>query len=1361
MPLGLFAKNTREWFAREIGSPTPAQAQGWSAVASGSDVLISAPTGMGKTLAAFLFWLDKLAREAAAQPLSDGVRVLYISPLKALGNDIRENLQKPLTGLGLQGLVRAQVRTGDTPASERAKMAKHPPQILITTPESLYLLLTSRSGRRMLSTVECVICDELHAILDSKRGVHLALSLERLDELCGRPVQRIGLSATVRPLETAAAFLSGSARPAATIIAPKSEKKLDIRIEMADANRSALHERSAWAAIADKVYALSLQNRTTLAFVDGRAQAEKLAHHLNAIAGQEQYARTHHGCVSREQRLEAEEQLRRGELRILCCTSSMELGIDVGEIDLVVQVGAPVSVSSLLQRAGRAGHGPGRTSVVRIFPKTDADALGCALVARGALEGEIELARVPEMCLDVLAQHIVSMAAVSEYTESDLLALFRRAHSFRNLDMDKLQGVLRMLAGDFEHDRDLPVRPRILYDRISGTISGDTYTRMLACSSGGTIPDRGWYAVVLPDGKKLGELDEEFVFEARLGDKFLLGAFAWRIVQIGRDRVVVEQSTPEGAQSPFWRGDAAGRSPETGLYYGKLLRELNDAAQSDALDAVLARYPLSPGAKNAVRDHVLRQIEATGLLADDQNIVLEHFSDEAGRHQLMLHCPLGRRVNRPLGMLLRAQAQRLTGQDVHCYEDDDGVLLYLMGSNELPDGLMQRLRTENCENIVQAMLPGEAIFTISFRYAAGRALMLGMRSGGRQPLWVQRLRGAEALSSAIVQPQHPLLWEANRECRQDLCDISALALLLQKLRAGNVRMREIHLNAPSPMALPLRRQVEAEMMYAYTPIPSAAVRMAADDAEKAALVVPDVGTFALAYERPPIKTAQELHSRLMTEGDLLPDEPGAHAQWLEELEAQDRAVYTDQSLWISMEEISLYEQAAAGDIDALCRIARRCMRYRGPQNAQTLAQRYCISPEKAQIVLDMLLKDGMICQTDVGFVHKDIFSSAQRTTIKLRRQQVQTCSGDRLAALLARSCSHSGPSAEQLVKALRGLRGISLPAEQWENSVLPARVSGYKPQLLDNLLAGGEFFWQLSMRDKKYFLTFLMPDDETDDFVASRDVLNADEQAILRVLERNGAQFAQRIGAKLNGAPVEEPLRHLAQLGLIRKDSFAPIRQMLAKPQSKKRMPISRVQDAGRWERCRVPKTLSASEKIAQEFARCPLLCRETYSGADWSLALAELRRMEYAASVHRGYFIEGLSGAQFLLSEQFEQISAFFADSEAEFAVLLANDPAQLWGRVLPHLPGRQFLCIEQTAVVLYGGKPAAVFERGGNILRIFEHGEGAVAAFAQAFKSGRIFPGKRQIICKTFPAEAAPLLQSAGFIREALDYVLEKERR
>ena len=1363
--LDLFSQRTRDWFARAIGSPTPVQAEGWPAIATGRDVLVSAPTGTGKTLTAFLFFLDLLAREAAADgPLPDGVRVLYISPLKALGNDIRANLRRPLRGLGLEEVVRAEVRTGDTSAADRSRMAKHPPQILITTPESLYLLLTSRSGRDMLRGVRAVICDELHAVLSSKRGAHLAVSLARLDALCKRKAQRIGLSATVRPLSLAAAFLTGPDRPEALVIAPKAEKALDIRVELPAPSFSLLPEKSVWPAIAERAFRESSAVRTTLVFVDGRAQAEKLAHHINLAAGQEQYARTHHGCVSREQRFEAERQLRDGTLRALVCTSSMELGIDVGEIDLVLQVGAPAQVSSMLQRAGRAGHGPGRVSRMIVYPRTEGEALSCALAARAALAGEIERPRMPEMCLDVLAQHLVSMAAAGEYEIGEALALLRGTYPFRELDRETLEGVLSMLAGDFEHERELPARPRLLWDRRAGRVSGDSYTRMLACSSGGTIPDRGWFAVTLADGTRLGELDEEFVFEARQGDKFLLGAFSWRIVEFTRDRVIVEQASPEGAQSPFWRGDAAGRSPETGRYFGALLRSLDEAAATGRLESALAGYPLSPEAREAAARHIARQREAVGCLATDETLVAEHFADEAGDKQLMLHCPLGRRVNRALAMLLREEARRRTGMDVRSYEDDDGVLLWAMGGRDLPDGLAACLPVEGLERVLRAMLPGEPIFSLAFRYAAGRALMLGMRRGARQPLWVQRLRGAETLGAAIARRDHPLLWEAARECLSEWMDLPALEELLRQMRSGQVRLWEIRADLPSPMALPLRRQVEAEMMYEYSPIPSAAVRMAESDAEKARLVVPDAADLAEASRGTVAKDRAHLARILAAEGDLAPGDAAAQPEWLEELAAAGEAVWIAPGLWIAPHEEALYAEALrepfTAENAALSHVVRRAIRFRGAQTAASLAERYDLPEAVFAALLDALAREGVAVAVGDGFVHRDLYSAAQSAAVRARRRDVATAPAERFAALMAQSVQFSGPAAEQLRAAMPSLCGLELPAALWEEAILPARVSGYRPALLDALLAGGEWFWRLREADGKLLASFHTIADEGEGFVAPPPgvTLSDDELAILRALEVGGAQFAQRIGARLGGMPVQDALPRLAALGLVRKDGFAPVRGLLAKQPSRRRMPSVRAQDTGRWERCRPLRPLSLQERLQRAFQRGAVLCRETAFGLDWTEALPELRRWEYAARVRRGYFVCGLSGAQFVRTEDHPRVSAFLAAENSRAACLSAIDLAQAWGRVLPHMPGREFLLLPQTAVTLIGGRPAAVWERGGACLRLFEEEAAAITAFAEAFRAGRIFPARRRVTLREYPREAAPLLERAGFVREMLDYVLER---
>ena len=1374
----MFSTKTREWFLSSVGTPTEAQRMGWQAISEGRDALISSPTGSGKTLAAFLYFLDEMRRELDAGALAEGLRIVYVSPLKALGNDIRQNLERPLAGLGLSDAVRVAVRTGDTDAKARREMIKHPPHILITTPESLYLLLTSLSGRDMLKTARTVIVDELHAVLSSKRGAHLFLSLARLDALCGGHVRRVGLSATVNPPEEAARHLTGG-EPCAVIV-PKIEKRTELTVDVPVPDMRQLPERSVWPAIADRVIEALDHVRTVLVFVDGRAGCERLALRINERAGQT-LARTHHGCVSKEQRLEAERMLKSGELRVMVATSSMELGVDVGEIDLVVQVGPPPGVSALLQRLGRAGHNPSRVSRMRVYPRTAAEAIGCALVCEAAREGRIERVRAPEMCLDVLSQHLVSMAAAGAYTVDEAVEILSRAYAYRRLASEDVKAVLGMLSGDYERMDDRPVKPRVVYDRLSGRVSGDAYTRMLALSAGGTIPDRGWFAVTLPDGTRLGELDEEFVFEARLGDKFYLGAFPWKIEEITRDRVIVSPTSPEGAASPFWKGDRAARAYETGAFYGSLLSKWEDAARRSpaALRAALCAAGLTPdAAENAAR--VLEsQLRAVGCLATDRVLVAEHFSDEAGEHQLMLHSPFGDAVNRALGMLLARRAAAATGEDARAYDDDDGALICLVGGQPIPDALLPTLAATsapdaytpypgpnpvstishatgshftstnpdtapsvscasasasaapgmritsinpdtapsvscasanpntapdarftsinpdtapsvscasanpntapdasftstnpdtapsascasastnaasgarfasttpdttpgtscasastnaapdarftsikpdtapsvscasanpntapdarfasanpdttpgascasanpnttsgahftsinpdttpgancasastnaapdtcftstnpdtapsvscasasasaapgmritsinpdtkpgvNCASTnpnaasgaqlaldnpaaapgaqlasadlnaalgsrlasvtpdatsvplcgaaaeVQAMLPASPMFSMAFRYNVQRALLNGVRGGRRQPLWVQRLRGAEALGAAAAHPEHPMMRETLNECADGYLDLNALTRLLSAIRAGQVRVYEVHTDAPSPLCLNLRRQVEAEMMYD-TAIPSAAVTLS----KEALLTLAPTEEAVKSASRPARapRSADELHARLLSEGDLLAGEACAPAEWMDALELAGRAVYIEPGLWIARENEDEYRLALEeNDAAALSRVVRRTARFHGAQTAETLSERYAVDEVRAQEALNTLCSEGILREFGGTYVHAELYESAQRMTVALNRQRVETQPARAFARMLSQRVRGAGSSAAQLAQALVSLRGCTYPAAAWEGYLLPARVANYRPQLLDEALARGE-----------------------------------------------------------------------------------------------------------------------------------------------------------------------------------------------------------------------------------------------------------------------------------------------------------------
>ena len=1356
-----FSAQTQRWFETAVGQPTAVQLEGWPHIAAGENVLISAPTGTGKTLTAFLVFLDRLKAQAEAGELAEETQVLYISPLKALGNDIRVNLQRP--NEGIEGpVLRCAVRTGDTTASEREKMLKKPPHILITTPESLYLLLTAPRSRRMLRSVKAVIVDELHALIGSKRGAHLMLSLARLDELCGQPVQRIGLSATITPLERAAEYLSYP--NSCAIVAPKIKKESDILVTSPLPDLRTI-QGTVWGDLADKVYEQCLNARTVIAFVEGRQQAERLAYGVNSLAG-EGFARTHHGCVSKEQRLEAERQFKNGELRLLVATSSMELGIDVGEVDLVLQVGNPLQVSSALQRLGRAGHKPGVTSVMRIYAKTAADALACGLTASTAMQGGIEPVCPPEGCLDVLSQHLVSMAVDGGYDVEDALKVVRGCWSFRNVTQDDLCACLEMLAGDWEHEQDRPVRARVLYDRINGRVEGDKYTRMLAFSAGGTIPDRGWYGVTLPDGTHLGELDEEYVFEARVGDKFLLGAFAWKILEIKRDRVVVAQTTPEGAQPPFWKGDGVGRAYPVALEFGRRLENIERGARQRGLHKALRALNMDDDAAGNAARYLRGQMEAAGCLPTHKRIVCEHFVDDAGDHQLMVHSIFGRRVNYALAMLCKYEAQKLTGQDIHIFDDDDGFLLYLVGSAGLPEGLLYRLKPDEAVERVRTMLPATSLFSMTFRYAAGCALMMGVRGGGRQPLWVQRIRGAEQLSALAAEHEHPLIREAQRSCEEDLLDLSALREVLTGIRLGSIEVREMHLNAPSPMALPMRRAAETKLMYEYDNIPTSAIKTVLKELEKQGTqgIVPGQAELEarLARRRLP-ENAESLHALLMTEGDLAAGELDVPVEWLTQLAERGRVKYIEPGLWIAAEMEENYASALLPEgAELLGRIVRRCLRYRGGQDAESLAQRYDLPTERMQAVLDALVREDSAVENEGVYHHKQVWAQAQQDTLRARRNAVATQPAESFAALMAAQTRRSGTPKEQLAAAMEALCGQCYPLKTWESLILPARVSGYAPRLMDELLAEGEYSW-LAQEEG---VTFCKTADVDWDAECSAPMqpLTEDEEDVWNALKKRGASFAVTLSSVIEGRSVLEPLLGLARKGLARCDSLAPLRieeEVLRNGKAEgKRLAKARANalSAGRWELVRPMKAMTGEEAVERAFTTCPLLCRQTITGISWAQAVEVLRVWEYTGRARRGYFVKGLPGMQFVRAEDYERVRLQLEETDAPALWLPAADPAQCWGDALEHETGRAFNRVPGTAVCLKNGRVIAVMEKSGQVLRVFgtEYAAEVMAAFVRDHGNKRIFCDKDKITVKQYAPELAEVLKTAGFTRVMLDYVL-----
>ncbi|HEX2575346.1 MAG TPA: DEAD/DEAH box helicase, partial [Aquihabitans sp.] len=872
--LDLFSEPVRAWFSTSFPAPTQAQELGWPAIAAGDHTLILAPTGSGKTLTAFLWGIDRLL----TTPPPEGkarTRLLYISPLRALAVDVEKNLRAPLTGIGHAadrlGLPAQDplvgTRTGDTPADERRKLVRTPPDLLITTPESLYLMLTS-AARETLANVEAVIIDEIHALAATKRGSHLALTLERLEQLTVRPPQRIGLSATQRPLEEIATFLGGFETPEpgaaarrrpVTIVDAGMRKQLDVEVVVPVEDLGELgtvieepvggvaaagpQRRSIWPAMHPRLLELVQEHRSTLIFVNARRLAERLATRLNELAAEqaavaagalpgstdgarfagaeaigvppvEELVKAHHGSLSRERRLIIEDELKSGRLKGLVATSSLELGIDMGAVDLVIQVESPGAVSRGLQRIGRAGHQVGEPSRGKLFPKHRSDLVEAAVVTQRMHDGLIEHTTYPRNPLDVLAQQVVASCALDDWDVAELAAMVRRAAPFAELSEEVWEAVLDLLAGRYPSDEFAELRPRIVWDRAGGTVRGRAGAQRLAVTSGGTIPDRGLYGVFLPDGTRVGELDEEMVYESRTGETFLLGASTWRIEDITHERVIVTPAPGQPGKMPFWHGDGPGRPLELGAALGEFVREIRALPDADARQRLAERHDLDDWAATNLLGYLAEQAEATGAVPDDRTIVVERFRDEIGDWRICILSPFGAQVHAPWAMALRSRLAERWGLEVELMWSDDGMVVRLPEAvDELPTEELL-IDPDEIDEIIIGQLPGTAMFAARFREAAARALLLPRRRPDRRtPLWQQRQKAADLLAVAAKHPSFPILLEATRECCNDVFDLPALRGLLRDLRSRKVRVVAVDTPTASPMASSLLFGWVAVYMY--------------------------------------------------------------------------------------------------------------------------------------------------------------------------------------------------------------------------------------------------------------------------------------------------------------------------------------------------------------------------------------------------------------------------------------------------------------------------------------------------------------------------------------------------------------------
>ncbi|MEO7294909.1 MAG: DEAD/DEAH box helicase [Candidatus Limnocylindria bacterium] len=1137
-PLAPFSEATRAWFDEAFETPTRAQQLGWPAISGGSHTLIHAPTGSGKTLAAFLWCIDRLMTEAP--PARKTVRVLYISPLKALAYDVERNLRAPLAGIRRTAErlnlpvpeVSVGSRTGDTPADARRQLTRNPPDILVTTPESLYLLLTSQA-REILRGVEHVIVDEVHAIAATKRGSHMALSLERLSHLTDADPQRIGLSATQRPLELIGQFLGGVGREV-SIVDAGARKELDLEVIVPIEDMARMGEvmevdeapggpaagpearHSIWPSMHPKLLELIRAHRSTLIFVNSRRLAERLAARLNELAGEE-LVRAHHGSVAREQRLEIEEQLKQGRLPALVATSSLELGIDMGAIDLVVQIESPPSVASGMQRIGRAGHQVGEPSVGKIFPKYRGDLVEAAVVVQRMKQAQIEETRIPRNPLDVLAQQLVAICADGRWTVDDLHRLVTKAESFRDLSREQLTGVLDMLSGRYPSDEFADLKPRVVWDRQTDEVTSRNDARVVAITSGGTIPDRGLYGVFLPGddagrgGRRVGELDEEMVYESRVGETFLLGASTWRIEDILPDRVIVTPAPGEPGKMPFWHGDAVGRPIELGRAIGAFLREMEPMKADAAMKRLRDDHALDEMAATNLVAYLADQREVTGVLPTDRTVVVERFRDELGDWRVALLTPFGGRVHAPWSMAIEARLREHHGVDVQAMWSDDGIAVRLPEGIETDGSTIESallLEPDEIEELLMAELGGSALFAARFRENAARALLLPRRRPGqRTPLWMQRQKSADLLTVASRYGSFPIILETYREVLRDVFDMPALVELLGSIRARRIRVVSVESRSASPFASSLMFDYLGSFMYeGDAPLGERRAQALALDRE---LLAELLGTEELRELLDPEAVADlELELQglagsrrarsvdgvadlLRRVGDLRTDEVEARvsdeldgASALAELERARRAVrvrIAGEERWIAVEDVARYRDAVGASPPAgvaetwlaatdapLDALLMRWARGHAPFTADAPAARWGVARATVEERLRALATAGVLLEGAFrpgGAAHEftdpDVLRQLRRRSLARLRREVEPVEPEVLARFLPawQGVGATAGGLGRLVEVVAQLEGVPMPASVLERDVLRARVAGYTPRLLDELGAAGEVVW--------------------------------------------------------------------------------------------------------------------------------------------------------------------------------------------------------------------------------------------------------------------------------------------------------------
>jgi ATP-dependent Lhr-like helicase len=1363
-----FSAPVQAWFAASFAAPTHAQTLGLPVIASGASTLLLAPTGSGKTLTAFLSALDKLmfhSAQADAQP--GDVSVLYVSPLKALAVDIEKNLRAPLVGIGhaakrLNVPFREPsifVRSGDTHASERRAFQRSGADIVITTPESLYLMLTSEIARRF-ARVQTVIIDEIHVMAGTKRGSHLFLSLERLEALrsAERPLQRIGLSATVRPLEPVARALAGltltgEPRPV-TIIDAGTRRALELSIEVPARDMKNLSERdvgpgsaaeslesgeaprkggSIWPTIYPRLVALILQHRTTLVFVNNRRLAERLAQAINELAEQE-LALAHHGSIAHERRSIIEDRLKRGDVRAIIATSSLELGIDMGTIDLVVQIEAPPTVSAGLQRVGRAGHNVASVSRGVVIPKFRGDLLASAATVLAMKNGEVEQTRIPENPLDILAQQVVAIVAERSIGYDELGALVRGAYPFRALPKSAFDGVLDMLTGRYPSHEFSELSPRINWDRVSNVLSGRRSSKRLAIISGGTIPDRGLFGVFLDGAEKpirIGELDEEMVFESRVGEIFLLGASSWRITEITNDRVLALPAPGEAGKMPFWRGDRASRPFELGLKIGALARTLSGLSRERSLALLEKEHGMDENARENLVRLIEEQKAATGELPSDKTIVIERFLDELGDQRICVLCPFGSRILAPWAMAIRSRLVAESALDVDVIYSDDGIIFRIADVESAPPPLSLIPSPGEVEGELERGLSSTALFAARFRENAARSLLLPKKSPQkRMPLWAQRRRAAELLAVAANYPSFPLLLETYRECMKDIFDVPALLEVLSGIESRAIRVVQVDTEVPSPLAASLLFSYVANFMYegdsplaerraqALTLDPDR-LRELLGEVELAELLdaqALDEVSLAAAGTRL-CANADHVHDLLLSVGDRSEAElvarlldPGGWPALRQELLVSRRAVMVriaSEERWIAIEDAAAYRdalgvvpppglpQALLAPVEhALRGLLQRYARTHGPFSVHEVEQRFGIGPEELLLALEQLIAAGRVVRgrfrtagAAIEFVDRDILRAIKRKSLAKLRREVEPVPAEALArfSVLHHELVSPRRGLDAVLTTIERLEGLALPASVWFDDLFPSRVRGFSPSMLDELCLAGEVTWRgvAPLGDSDGRVGFFIADRVGLLAQPAKEVPGELAQRVLQAVQQRGALFFHQLMEHVGGFPndVLDCVWDLVFAGWLTNDSTVPLRSRFDKAHSAQRPQRFRSRrkslpgSEGRFSLMAQPvgdPTLRLQALTTVLLERHGVLTRDNLEMeavvGGFSAIYPVLRALEEAGRVRRGYFVEGLGAAQFANPSIAERLRSCREPSEEPaMLVLSALDPANLYGTLLP----------------------------------------------------------------------------------------------